>query len=127
MYCQLLEDAVRQVQNLPPKLTADVDIDLPVEAYLPEDYVPNLRHKIDLYRRIAKLEEASQIREIEEELKDRFGELPPPTQRMMELVEPQDAAAEISSITSDARFIVLHYSNRRQIEKLVGQPFRSGW
>ena len=62
------------------KLTADVDIDLPLEAYLPEDYVPNLRHKIDLYRRSAKLEEASQIREIEEELKDRFGELPPPTQ-----------------------------------------------
>ncbi|MGC6548478.1 MAG: transcription-repair coupling factor [Rubripirellula sp.] len=121
MYCQLLEDAVRQVQNLPPKLTADVDIDLPVEAYLPEDYVPNLRHKIDLYRRIAKLEEASQIREIEEELKDRFGELPPPTQRMMELVELKlDAAAwQISSITSDARFIVLHYSNRRQIEKLA--------
>ena len=37
MYCQLLEDAVRQVQNLAPKLSADVDIDLPVEAYLPED------------------------------------------------------------------------------------------
>ena len=51
MYCQL-EDAVRQVQNLPPKLTADVDIDLPVEAYLPEDYVPNLRHKIDLYNEL---------------------------------------------------------------------------
>jgi len=121
MYCQLLEDAVRQVQNLPPKLSADVDIDLPVEAYLPEDYVPNLRHKIDLYRRIAKLEDASQIREIKDELKDRFGELPAPTKRMMELVELRfDAAAwQISSISSDARFIVLHYSNRRQIERLA--------
>ena len=121
MYCQLLEDAVRQVQNLPPKLSADVDIDLPVEAYLPEEYVPNLRHKIDLYRRIAKLEEASQIQEIKEELRDRFGKLPPPAKRMMELVELRlDAAAwQISSITSDARFIVLHYSNRRQIERLA--------
>jgi len=121
MYCQLLEDAVRQVQNLPPKLSADVDIDLPVEAYLPEDYVPNLRHKIDLYRRIAKLEDASQIREIKDELRDRFGEMPAPTKRMMELVELRlDAAAwQISSITSDARFIVLHYSNRRQIERLA--------
>ena len=121
MYCQLLEDAVRQVQNFPPKLSADVDIDLPVEAYLPEDYVPNLRHKIDLYRRIAKLEDASQIREIKDELKDRIGELPEPTKRMMELVELRfDAAAwQISSISSDARFIVLHYSNRRQIERLA--------
>lgn len=121
MYCQLLEDAVRQVQNLAPKLSADVDIDLPVEAYLPEDYVPNLRHKIDLYRRMAKINDASHIDEIREELLDRFGPLPDGTKRMMDLAELRlDAAAwMISAITSDARFIVLHYSNRRQIEQLA--------
>jgi transcription-repair coupling factor (superfamily II helicase) len=121
MYCQLLEDAVRQVQNLPPKLSADVDIDLPVEAYLPEDYVPDLRHKIDLYRRIAKINQASEIRDVRDELEDRFGPLPDSAKRMLELCELRlDAAAwQISSITSDARFIVLHYSNQRQIEKLA--------
>ena len=94
MYCQLLEDAVRQVQNLPPKLSADVDIDLPVEAYLPEDYVPNLRHKIDLYRRMAKINDASHIEEIRDELRDRFGPLPDATKRMLELAELRlDAAA----------------------------------
>lgn len=121
MYCQLLEDAVRQVQNLAPKLSADVDIDLPVEAYLPEEYVPDLRHKIDLYRRMAKINDASHIDEIREELRDRFGPLPDATKRMLELAELRlDAAAwQISSITSDARFIVLHYTNRRQIEQLA--------
>ena len=121
MYCQLLEDAVRQVQNLAPKLSADVDIDLPVEAYLPEDYAPDLRHKIDLYRRMAKIDDAGQIQEIREELRDRFGPLPAATSRMLELAELRlDAAAwQISAITSDARFIILHYSNRRQMERLV--------
>ena len=121
MYCQLLEDAVRQVQNLAPKLSADVDIDLPVEAYLPEDYAPDLRHKIDLYRRMAKIDDAGQIQEIRAELRDRFGPLPAATSRMLELAELRlDAAAwQISAITSDARFIILHYSNRRQMERLV--------
>ncbi|MGI9472781.1 MAG: transcription-repair coupling factor [Rubripirellula sp.] len=121
MYCQLLEDAVRQVQNLAPKLSADVDIDLPVEAYLPEDYVPDLRHKIDLYRRMAKINDASHIDEVREELRDRFGPLPAATGRMLELAELRmDAAAwQISAITSDARFIVLHYTDRRQIEQLA--------
>ena len=121
MYCQLLEDAVRQIQNLPPKLSADVDIDLPVEAYLPEDYVPDLRHKIDLYRRIAKINDTAEIRDIKEELRDRFGPLPDAAKRMLELAELRlDAAAwQISAITSDARFIVLHYSHRRQIEQLA--------
>ncbi len=121
MYCQLLEDAVRQVQNLPPKLSADVDIDLPVEAYLPEDYVPDLRHKIDLYRRIAKINDAGEIRETRDELRDRFGPLPSAAGRMLELAELRlDAAAwQVSAVTSDARFIILHYGNRRQIEQLA--------
>jgi transcription-repair coupling factor (superfamily II helicase) len=121
MYCHLLEDAVRQVQNLPPKLSADVDIDLPVEAYLAESYVPYLRHKIDLYRRMAKINDASDIDEIREELRDRFGPLPDAAKRMLELAELRlDAAAwQIAAITADARFIVLHYTNRRQIEQLA--------
>lgn len=121
MYCQLLEDAVRQVQNLAPKLSADVDIDLPVEAYLPEDYAPDLRHKIDLYRRMAKIDDASQIQDIRAELRDRFGPLPAAVSRMLELAELRlDAAAwQIAAITSDARFIILHYTNRRQMERLV--------
>ena len=51
MYCELLESAVRKLQRLPPKLTIDVTIDLPGEAYLPQQYVPDMRLKIDLYRR----------------------------------------------------------------------------
>ena len=121
MYCQLLEDAVRQVQNLAPKLSAEVDIDLPVEAYLPEDYAPDLRHKIDLYRRMAKIDDAAQIQDIRAELRDRFGPLPAAVNRMLELAELRlDAAAwQIAAITSDARFIILHYTNRRQMERLA--------
>jgi len=123
MYCQLLEDAVRQIKKLPPRLTADVDIDLPVEAYLAEEYVPDLRHKIDLYRRIAKIDNAAQIDEVREELRDRFGPPPRPALRMLELAELRlDAAAwQIASIAHDARFIVLHYSDRRRINQLANQ------
>ncbi len=120
MYCQLLEDAVRQVQKLPPKLSVEVDIDLPVEAYLCEAYVPDLRHKIDLYRRLARINNASQIDEIRAELIDRFGPLPEAAERMLELCELRlDAAVwQISAVTNNDRFIVLHYSNRQQMEQI---------
>ena len=121
LYCHLLEDAVRQIQNLPPKLSADVDIDLPVEAYLPEGYVPDLRHKIDLYRRIAKINDAKEIEELRAEMIDRFGVLPDSAGRMLELAELRlDAAAWlIASITTNDRFIVLHYTNRQRMEQLA--------
>ncbi len=121
LYCQLLEDAVRRAQNLPPKISAEVDIDLPIEAFLPPEYVADLRHKIDLYRRIAKIDHADQIVEITNELIDRFGVLPPPAIRMLKIAELRlDAALwQISAITNDARFMVLHYSDRRRIEQLA--------
>ena len=55
LYCQLLENAVRQLKQMPPKLSIDVDIALPGEAYLPADYVPDMRLKIDLYRRLSRI------------------------------------------------------------------------
>jgi transcription-repair coupling factor (superfamily II helicase) len=121
LYCHLLEDAVRKAQNLPPKISAEVDIDLPIEAFLPPQYVEDLRHKIDLYRRIAKIDHADQIGEIKNELVDRFGALPPPAVRMLKIAELRlDAALwQISAITNDPRFLVLHYSDRRRIEQLA--------
>ncbi|MEM6690482.1 MAG: TRCF domain-containing protein, partial [Planctomycetota bacterium] len=122
LYCHLLEDAVREIQKLPPRISADTDIDLPVEAYLPDDYVPDLRHKIDLYRRIAKIDNAELIDEVREELVDRFGPPPPPVQRLLELVELRlDAAAwQISTVSFNERFIVLGYTSKRRMEQLAG-------
>ncbi|WP_246112446.1 transcription-repair coupling factor [Allorhodopirellula solitaria] len=121
LYCQLLEDAVRQAKKLPPKLSADVDIDLPIEAYLPDEYVPDLRHKIDLYRRMTRINHAQEITQLREELMDRFGPLPDAAMRMTQLCELRlDAAAwGIQSIAHNDRFIVLQYANKRRLEELV--------
>ena len=55
LYCQLLENAVRSMKKLPPKLSIDVDIDLPGSAFLPADYIMDQRLKIDVYRRISRM------------------------------------------------------------------------
>ncbi len=118
LYCQLLEDAVRHAQNLPPRISADVDIDLPVAAYLPPDYVPDMRHKIDLYRRIARLEAYPEIQEIRDEMIDRFGPIPRCVERLLEVAELRlDAAIwAISTLSVEREFMVLRYTNRSSIE-----------
>ena len=83
LYCQLLETAVRRLKQMPPKLSLDVNIDLPCEAFLPSDYVPDLRMKIDLYRRIGRVASDDDIRELLSEMRDRFGEPPPEAQRLL--------------------------------------------
>lgn len=126
LYCQLLETAVRQMKKLPPKLSADVDVDLPIEAYLPEDYVPDLRQKIDLYRRIARMEQFDDLQEMKEELLDRFGPLPIEVQRMLQIAELRFDAAiwQISEIRLDGDYLVLIYTDRSRIEQLKRQAAR---
>lgn len=120
LYCQLLENAVHQLKKMPPKMQIDVDIDLPGEAFLPDDYVPDMRLKVDLYRRLARVAGADQVTDFRNELIDRFGPLPPPVERMLELAELKiDAAVwQVVGIHIEDRYLAIRYSHRERIEQL---------
>ncbi len=55
LYCELLEQAVRKLKQLPPRQSIDIRIDLPGETFIPRNYVPDMRMKIDLYRRLTRV------------------------------------------------------------------------
>ena len=120
-YCQLLENAVRQLKSMPPKLSIEVDIDLPGEAYLPDDFVPDMRLKIDLYRRMSRVETFDQIGEMKDELVDRFGTPPAPAARMLALAELRLHAAfwQINSIHVENQYLVFSYQHKGRIEQLA--------
>ncbi len=87
LYCQMLEDAVRLVRGEVVEPEVEVQIDLPVDAFLPEDYVPDLNQRIDLYRRLAAVRNPKFAEELREELMDRFGKpLPPATENLFRMV-----------------------------------------
>ena len=119
-YCSLLENAVRQIKKQPPKLAIDVEIDLPVDAFLPEDYVTDIRAKIDFYRRLAKLDDFQQVHQLEEELVDRFGRVPQSVQQLLQLAEIRLEAAiwQLTSISLEDRFLRIQYVDRQRIEQL---------
>jgi transcription-repair coupling factor (superfamily II helicase) len=121
LYCQLLETAVLRLKRLPPKLSIDVDIHLPGEAYLPDAYVPDMRLKIDLYRRMTRADGLQQLAEIREELEDRFGPLPDPVLRLLAREELKFDAAiwQIAEIYLEDRDMVFRYTSRPRAEHLA--------
>ena len=123
LYCTLLENAVRALQQMPPKARLEVDINLPGDAFLPPDYVPDLRLKIDLYRRLARVSKYDELADFRSELVDRFGDPPPPVERLLALAElKMDAATwQISAIFLENDFVVFRYENRSRIEQLARQ------
>ncbi|MCA9144688.1 MAG: transcription-repair coupling factor, partial [Planctomycetales bacterium] len=120
-YCELLEGAVRSLKQLPRKLSVDVDVELPTAAYIPDDYVPDIRLKIDLYRRLRRAATYDDLGEFRAELVDRFGTPPPPVERMLELSELRlDATIwQIVSITVEDLYLVFGYADRKRMEQLV--------
>lgn len=122
-YCELLENAVRSLKRLPRRLSIDVDVEVPGEAYLPDDYIPDIRLKIDLYRRLRRAATYAEIAEFRSELADRFGKPPKPARRLLELARLRlDAAMwQISSIAVEDQHLVFTYQDRRRMNQLAKQ------
>ncbi|MDA7878814.1 transcription-repair coupling factor, partial [bacterium] len=120
LYCQLLENAVRHLKHMPAKLSIHVEVDLPVAAFLPDSYVVDRRQKIDLYRRLTRLERFDQIEELRNELRDRFGKIPPPVRRLLSLSELKLEAAvyQILSISMEDKYLTFKFQDRSRFSQL---------
>ncbi|MBE3584289.1 MAG: transcription-repair coupling factor [Limnochordaceae bacterium] len=77
MYNRLLEEAVQEQKGVVPRQLPEPVIDLAVDAYLSDDYIPDSRQKVEIYRRVVGITEENELDELAEELRDRFGPLPP--------------------------------------------------
>ncbi|GBD15769.1 Transcription-repair-coupling factor [bacterium HR26] len=86
LYTQLLARAVEEIkQGRPIEEPTSVTIDLPVEATIPESYCGDEAVRMSLYQRFARIRTLGELRELVDELVDRFGPLPPPVERMVDL------------------------------------------
>ncbi|OEH92635.1 transcription-repair coupling factor [Bacillus solimangrovi] len=77
MYSQMLQDAIeeRKGTNTENK-TTDVEISIPIDAYIPEEYIPDSKQKIDMYKMFRSVDTIDEINDLKKELKDRFGQYP---------------------------------------------------
>ena len=121
MYCSLLENAVRQMQSLPPRASVDVNIDLPSEAFLSAGYVGHQRDRIDLYRRLTRAAKSEEITDFAAELVDRFGPMPAPAERLIELAQLRVAAHAwgVQSVRREDNYLVFGYTSNSAIRELV--------
>jgi transcription-repair coupling factor (superfamily II helicase) len=129
LYCQLLENAVRKLRNEPVREHRHVAVDLPVAAFLPAEYVPPGRQKIDLYRRLGQLADLAALADFEQELQDRYGTPPPDVLRLLGLRRLQILAThwQIDEIRLEERFAVFGYRDARRIrllQKRAGSDLR---
>ena len=116
LYSRLLAEAVEEKKAemegrapvLPPQQAV---VDLPVEAYLPSDYVPDEAQKLELYRRLARVRTQGDLAAFRQEVTDRFGAMPTQVQRLAEVAELRlvAEAAGVSSVSREEGQLVVRF------------------
>jgi transcription-repair coupling factor (superfamily II helicase) len=90
LYLELLERAVQALRDgrepdLEQPLHAGCEVDLQLPALLPEDYIPDVHLRLQLYKRMAGSTGGAEIDDLLAELTDRFGPLPPPARTLLQV------------------------------------------
>jgi transcription-repair coupling factor (superfamily II helicase) len=135
MYTRLLQRAVAEMRALrdgsepPPPSITGVTLDLPLQAHLPDEYVPNDKLRLQLYRRMGNLGSMKEIDDLEKELNDRFGPPPKPVQNLMFQLKLKVLAAKarVKSIVRDRErgMLVIHCDPLEHMDR-VGLQSRLG-
>jgi transcription-repair coupling factor (superfamily II helicase) len=109
LYSRLLDEAVRGLRGQMVEEAPDATIDLGVDAYLPESYVPDEGQRLALYRKLAGARTVDDADAVAEEISDRYGAAPETVQHLVEVVRLRALArdAGIGAITRDRERIIL--------------------
>lgn len=84
LYVKLLNTAIRALKTGKPE-TEDIDtgVEVDMDAYIPDTYIPNEEQKLEIYKKIALIQSREDYGDMQDELMDRFGELAPPVANLL--------------------------------------------
>ncbi|MGA2583830.1 MAG: transcription-repair coupling factor [Tepidisphaeraceae bacterium] len=125
MYCQLLEDATRQLKNQPKPARPEAHVDIGVSAFIPKQWIDGDRQRMDIYRRLTRCDSLDMLNMLEQDLKDAFGEPPRPAVLLMALTELRLLAGIYgieSVIKKDPDVILTVHDAGRAQTGLIGAP-----
>ena len=110
LYCRMLEDTIKiikgEIENEPIETTVDIKVD----AYIPGTYIEDEIQKIEVYKKIAAIENLEDYMDIKSELEDRYSDIPDPVYNLMDIAYIKSRAnmlliEEIKETSNEIKFI----------------------
>lgn len=83
MYCKLLAEAVSEMRGLHIEKVVETTVELPVDAYIPEEYIKAHGQRLNAYKKIAAIENEEEMSDVYDELLDRYGDVPAAVENLL--------------------------------------------
>lgn len=124
-YCKLLDEVVKEIQGVEVKEEIDVQIDINISSYIPDEYIENSSQKIEIYQNIALCRTEEDIQNVIDEIIDRYGPIPQEVNNLIEVARIKELSkkAYILKISSKRDSVVFNFDadkfNMDVVDKLV--------
>jgi transcription-repair coupling factor (superfamily II helicase) len=110
-YCELLAQAIAERRGKRPEVEErrEAVIDVKLDAFIPNDYIPQVSQKIGAYQQLANARNEAEVEEFAAGLRDRFGTLPEPLQNLIEVTKLRTLALakRVTRVVVDERRLTL--------------------
>ena len=85
LYCKMLNEAVKKLKGEVTEEEFETAVDMDVNAYIPSTYIKNEILKLDMYKKIATITDKADLEDMQDELIDRFGDMPTPVETLLQV------------------------------------------
>ncbi|MBR3001975.1 MAG: transcription-repair coupling factor [Clostridia bacterium] len=112
-YCTLLDEVVKETQGIKVEETPDIQIDLNVTSYIPDEYISDSSQKIEIYQNIALCKNEQNIQDVIDEIIDRYGNMPNELENLIGIARIKYLAKDlkISKIISRKTAVVFTFES----------------
>ncbi|MCL1883624.1 MAG: transcription-repair coupling factor [Defluviitaleaceae bacterium] len=111
MYCKLLAEAVGELRGTPQIQIPETNIDISVDAFIPTRLIPDEQQKLEIYKKISLINSQQDFMDVQEEIEDRYGTIPPPVINLLDVAQmkAEARALGIIGITQKGLNIILTF------------------
>ncbi|MDO4567385.1 MAG: transcription-repair coupling factor [Clostridia bacterium] len=112
MYCKLIDEAVKEARGEKSDAPIDTAITIPANANIPREYISREQERLAMYRRIALIDCLDDLRDVQDELIDRYGAIPDETQALLDiaLLKAEARRAYITKLSAKTGELRLTFS-----------------
>ena len=109
LYCKMLNEAVQMYRGIKKHEEFETTIDLNVDAFIPPAYIKNEFQKLNIYKRIAGIETEEECEDMQDELMDRYGDMPKAVLNLLAvaLMKSEAHRAFITDVTANGKTLKL--------------------